>query len=38
MKFQDRISWLKVYECEEILDENVIAEVILNPAHYIIIE
>ena len=37
-KFQDRISWLKIYDIEEILEGEVIAEVMLNPARYIIIE
>ena len=37
-KFQDRISWLKIYNIEEILEGEDIAEVMLNPARYIIIE
>ena len=37
-KFNNRITWLKIYECEEVVDEKDIADVMLNPARHIIIK
>ena len=37
-KFQSLISWLKIYEIEEVTKDEDITEIISNPRHYIIIE